>query len=328
MAANCSTKVWDAFLEKIVPDKDFREYLYRVFGYGLTAVIIEHAMFFLHGDGSNGKSTFIEAISGVMGDYAITSPMETFMATQHPEHSTELAQLRGARLVTVSETEEGRNWAESRIKQLTGGDRVSARFMRENFFEFYPLFKLAFYGNHKPKLRSSINVAIKRRMNMLPFTVTITAAEKDEKLGEKLKEERPGILHKLIQGCLQWQQMKGLKPPKVVTDATEEYLANEDKIAPWLEDRCECGDDFYEKRVNLYASWSEWMKVMGEDPAPAHAFFIMLEAKGYKHGKGGDRKFKGLRLKQSKPASNASSPPNDDVPPVGDPVEDEPEIPY
>ena len=255
--ANCSTKVWDAFLEKIVPDEDFRKYLYRVFGYALTGLIIEHAMFFLYGDGSNGKSTFIEAISGIMGDYAITSPMETFMATQHPEHKTELARLRGARLVTASETEEGRHWAESRIKSLTGGDRVSARFMRENFFEYYPLFKLVFYGNHKPKLRSSVNVAIKRRMNMLPFTVIITGAEKDEKLGEKLKEEWPGILHKLIQGCLEWQAMKGLNPPKVVTEATENYLASEDKIAVWLEDYCEFGDGFYEKRVNLYASWSE-----------------------------------------------------------------------
>ena len=207
--------------------------------------------------------------------------------------------------------------AESRVKALTGGDRIKARFMRQDFYEFFPTFKLLMYGNHKPKLLS-VNMAIKRRMNMLPFGVTIIDVDAD--LGGKLKKEWPGILYKLIQGCLEWQQLKGLHPPKVVVEATEKYLADEDKVATWLEDRCEFDDKFNEKRNHLYADWSECAKQLGEDPGPAHHFFTTLEGKGYKQSPGGDRKFKGgLRLKK-KETSHTSSP-DDGAPLVGDKIE-------
>src|SRR5262249_3016733 len=145
-------------------------------------------------------STFLNAITGAMGDYHRTAPIETFTSTNTDRHPTDLASLRGARLVTAIETEEGRRWAESRIKTLTGGDKIAARFMRQDFFEFTPEFKLLIAGNHKPGVRS-VDEAIRRRFNLIPFTVTIPPHERDEALGDKLQEELPGILAWIIEGC-------------------------------------------------------------------------------------------------------------------------------
>jgi hypothetical protein len=133
------------------------------------------------------------------------------------------------RLVTATETEEGRRWAESRIKQLTGGDTVAARFMRQDFFEYRPAFKLVIAGNHKPSLRS-VDEAIRRRFHLIPFAVTVPEAERDPDLAEKLKEEWPGVLAWLIKGCLEWQA-EGLQPPQAVRAATEAYLSAEDSLS-------------------------------------------------------------------------------------------------
>src|SRR5579863_7837827 len=173
---------WLRFLLQVV-GPEIASYLARVCGYALTGSTAEHALFFLYGTGANGKSVLIRTIAGILGDYATTASMETFIASSIDRHPTELAALRGARLVTATETEEGRRWAESRIKALTGGDRVSARFMRQDSFEFTPQFKLLIAGNHKPTLRG-VDEAIKRRMNLVPFNVTIPAAKRDEKLAE------------------------------------------------------------------------------------------------------------------------------------------------
>ena len=158
----CPTPRWCAFLERIMGD-DVIEYLRRVAGYSLTGSTQEHALFFCYGLGANGKTTFLNAITGCAGDYHRAAPIETFTASNHDQHPTDLAGLRGARLVTAIETEEGRRWAESRIKSLTGGDKIAARFMRQDFFEYTPQFKLIIAGNHKPGLRS-VDEAIRRRL--------------------------------------------------------------------------------------------------------------------------------------------------------------------
>jgi putative DNA primase/helicase len=169
--ASCPTPVWDAFLARITDNKaELVAYLQRMAGYSLTGSTQEHALFFLYGTGANGKTTFINAITACAGDYHRTAPIETFTASQLDRHPTDLAGLRGARLVTAVETEEGRRWAESRIKSLTGGDKISARFMRQDFFEYAPQFKLIIAGNHRPGLRS-VDEAIRRRFNLVPFTV-------------------------------------------------------------------------------------------------------------------------------------------------------------
>jgi putative DNA primase/helicase len=187
-------------------------YLQRAVGYALTGLTQEHALFFAYGTGANGKSVLLSTAAGLLGDYHKTAPIETFTASNSDRHPTDLASLRGARLVTATETEEGRRWAEARIKQLTGGDTISARFMRQDFFEFAPSFKLFIAGNHKPSLRS-VDEAIRRRFHLVPFAVTIPSEERDSDLAEKLKDEWPGILAWLIEGCLEWQT-EGLRRPK------------------------------------------------------------------------------------------------------------------
>jgi putative DNA primase/helicase len=194
-----------AFLAKITRgDVELQAYIRRTLGYALTGDTREHALFFAHGTGANGKSVLLSTVSGIVANYHRTAPIETFTATNTERHSTDLAGLRGARLVTAVETEEGRRWAESRIKQLTGGDMVSARFMRQDFFDYRPAFKLVIAGNHKPSLRA-VDEAIRRRFHMIPFAVTIPAEERDHELTEKLKAEWAGILQWMVDGCLEWQ---------------------------------------------------------------------------------------------------------------------------
>jgi putative DNA primase/helicase len=287
---------WLAFLDRVTGgDQKLINYLQRVVGYCLTGSTQEHALFFLYGTGANGKSTFLNAITGALGDYHRTAPIETFTSSPTDRHPTDLAGLRGARLVTAVETEEGRRWAESRIRTLTGGDPISARFMRQDFFEYVPQFKLTFAGNHKPGLRS-VDEAIRRRFNLIPFTVTIPADERDPKLGDKLLKELPGILAWIIEGCLIWQRI-GLCPPRVVTDATAAYLEAEDALAAWIEDCCERTEAFTTSTC-LFRSWSEWATANGEQVGSLKRFVAALEARGFtpdrrSYGRG----FENIKLK-------------------------------
>jgi putative DNA primase/helicase len=240
------------------------------------------------------------ALTACLGDYHKTSPIETFTASNADRHPTDLAGLRGARLVTSVETEEGRRWAESKIKSLTGGDRIAARFMRQDFFEFTPFFKLLVAGNHKPGLRS-VDKAIRRRFYLVPFTVTIPVDERDPTLGEQLKAELPGILSWLIQGCLEWQK-RGLDAPAVVRDATAAYLEAEDALAAWIEDAGEHDPNAWESTNVLYRSWKTWSDRSGEHAGSLKKFSQRLEDRGDSFGirKGrdsvGKRGFYGLRV--------------------------------
>jgi len=182
----------------------------------MTGVTTEHVLFFLYGTGANGKGIFLRTLAAIWGDYAVTASMDVFTEGKYERHPTELARLRGARLVIAQETEKGRHWNESRLKALTGGDKITARFMRQDFFEFTPQFKLMIAGNHKPSLKT-VDEANRRRIQMIPFTVTIPEAERDLNLFNKLKPEWPGILRWALNGCLEWQRL-GLAPPPVVRD--------------------------------------------------------------------------------------------------------------
>ena len=208
------------FLNRIMGgDKPLIAYLQRVFGYCLTGDTSEQAIFFNHGAGQNGKTVLMSTVSGVFGDYCRTAAIETFTESRSERHPTELARLHGARLVTATETEAGRHWAESRLKELTGGEKIAARFMHRDFFEYLPSFKPVLSGNHKPRLRS-VGLAMRRRVNMIPFLVTIPPHERDPELAGKLKAEWPGILQWMVDGCLDWQG-RGLDPPLAVTAATD-----------------------------------------------------------------------------------------------------------
>jgi putative DNA primase/helicase len=226
--------VWDKFLARVAPDKELRDFLQRWCGYCMTGLTTEHKFVFAYGTGANGKSTFVNTIIGIFGDYATVADIGTFIASNTERHPTDVAKLHGYRLVVAQETEKGRRWAESKIKTLTGGDKVTARFMRQDFFEFIPKFKLFIVGNHKPRL-DNVDEAMRRRMLLVPFTVQIPPEGRDPNLSEKLKAKWPAIMRWCLDGCLEWQQ-KGLAPPKIVTDATAAYFEDQDTIKQWIED--------------------------------------------------------------------------------------------
>jgi putative DNA primase/helicase len=294
--SKCPIPTWRAFLERVTGgDIELVGFLQRMCGYALTGATREHALFFLHGVGANGKSTFINVLTGIVGDYHRTAPIETFVASHTDHHPTDLAGLRGARLVTSVETEEGRRWAESKIKALTGGDKIAARFMRQDFFEFVPTFKLVIAGNHKPGLRS-VDEAIRRRFHLIPFNVVIPPQERDDKLGDRLRAEWPGILAWMIEGCMQWQQI-GLAPPEAVTSATEAYLQAEDALSAWMDEQCIRELDAWENTTTLYAAWKAWADKAGEYAGTMRRFAQTLEMRGltYERRKKA-RGFRGVRL--------------------------------
>lgn len=285
--------LWSSFLARITNgDAELAGFLQRVAGYSLTGVTVEHGMFFLWGTGANGKTVFLTTISGVLGDYARVAPMEIFMSTVGERHPTELAGLAGSRLVTATETEDGRRWAESKVKAITGGDPIAARFMRQDFFEYKPQFKLLVAGNHKPGLRT-VDEAIRRRLHLVPFTVTIPPTERDPELVDKLKAEWPGILAWAIAGCLEWQR-EGLKPPRAVRSATDDYFSAEDACGKWLEDCCVLGRQYSASTATLFSSWSSWCETAGERAGAQKRFAQALEARGFARARLGRRQARGF----------------------------------
>jgi putative DNA primase/helicase len=288
---------WRAFIAEITAnDTDLQGYLQRIAGYALTGVTHEQQLFFLYGTGCNGKGVFINTLAGILGDYHRATSIETFTVSHNERHPTELAALRGARLVTAAETEDGRRWAEARIKELTGGDLVTARFMRQDFFTYQPQFKLVFSGNHMPVLRS-VNKAITRRFNRIPFTVTIPEDKVNIYLVEELKKEHSGILAWLIEGCLAWQR-DGLKPPEAVLAATSQYLEGQDVLGDWLSDDCEEDANEWVPRTRLYEIWKEWAADRGEFIGSSRWFYQKLEDRGFVLvPREGVRGFRGLKLR-------------------------------
>jgi putative DNA primase/helicase len=303
-------ELWLRFLNRVTDgDAELASFLQRVIGYSLTGSTREHALFFLYGTGGNGKSVFLSTIAGLLGDYAKTAHMSAFTVSKTEQHPTDLAGLRGARFVTAIETEVGTRWALSKIKCLTGGDRIAARFMRQNFFEYVPQFKLVVAGNHKPELRF-VDEAIRRRLHLIPFTVTIPRRERDRNLDEKLKEEYPGILQWAIDGCVAWQR-DGLNPPAVVRDATAEYIAAEDALGRWLEDRCVLRSGDWTSFRALFADWQQWCEQTGEPPGSEKRFTQALQARGFesdRSGGAGTRGFAGVSLRADALTHSTHSP--------------------
>ncbi len=254
---------WTSFLADITGgDSALQGYLQRVVGYCLTGSTDAHALFFLYGTGANGKSVFVNVVSTLLGDYAANAPMDTFMEARGDRHPTDLAGLRGARFVSSIETEQGRRWNESKVKAITGGDKVSARFMRQDFFEYLPQFKLVIAGNHKPAIRN-VDEAMKRRLHLIPFTVTIPPEKRDGKLTEKLLAERDGILAWAVEGCLEWQR-DGLRPPACVVSATEEYFDEEDAIGDFLDEEAQRHPQARVAVAEVFQRWQEWAMRRGE----------------------------------------------------------------
>jgi putative DNA primase/helicase len=254
--------IWMSFLNRVMKhDAELIAFLQRVCGYCLTGLTREQAMFFAYGVGANGKGVFLQTVGHVLADYCKAAAIETFTESKTDRHPTELARLHNARLVTATETEAGGNWAESRIKLLTGGDVVTAHFMRKDDFEYTPLFKLFFSGNHKPGLRS-VGEAMRRRVNMIPFAVIIPEQERNPHFADTLASEWPGILHWMIEGCLEWQK-RGLDPPGAVAKATADYFMEQDSFSFWIEECCERDPNDETLSSALFASWKAWAEKAG-----------------------------------------------------------------
>ncbi|MBT4486994.1 MAG: hypothetical protein HOC72_05625, partial [Rhodospirillaceae bacterium] len=263
---------WELFINEITQgDADLALYLQKVSGYCLTGSTREQALFFLYGPGGNGKSVFVEAIAEAMGDYAVATLAETFAAGGFDRHPTELARMAGARLVYASETEDGRKWNAARIKQLTGGDKIAARFMRQDFFEFTPRFKIIILGNHKPSL-TNVTEGERRRLHIIPLE--FVPDEPDHHLADTLRGEAGGILKWMIEGACLWNE-QGLEKPKIVAEATNEYFAEQDLFRQWLDDDCryEPGNTHLSEAAGkLFKSWRNYAKDAGEDTETRKSF--------------------------------------------------------
>jgi putative DNA primase/helicase len=299
-ASACPT--WHQFLiECTGGDAALQAYLQRICGYCLTGSTQEHALFFLYGTGANGKSVFVNTLCAILADYATNAPMTMFMETRSDSHPTDLASLRGARLVASVETEQGRRWNESKIKALTGGDKVSARFMRQDFFQYTPQFKLLIAGNHKPSIRN-LDEAMRRRLQLIPFTVTVPPERRDKQLEQKIWQERDAVLAWMVEGCQAWQRI-GLSPPNMVREATDEYFESEDAMGRWLTERCLLGTTAKSLTCELFADWKEWAETNGEFQGSQRRFSDALLTRRIDKWRNnvGARGFSGIGLKEARP---------------------------
>lgn len=271
---------WRQFLREATGgDVELESYLQRLVGYALTGSAREEMLAFFYGSGGNGKSLFLTVIAEMLGDYAETAAMDTFTASMGDRHPTDMAALRGARLVTASETQAGRRWDEQRIKALTGNETVAARFMRADYFSFRPQFTLIIAGNHAPKLEH-VDDAMMRRVHIVPFTRK--PAVPDVHLKDKLREEMPAILAWAVEGAAIWWRV-GLCPPASVLAATREYLAGEDVVLRWLAERVKTRENGGVLLSAAYADFREWARATGEQAAGAMSqqqFGKALAAKG------------------------------------------------
>jgi len=290
-------KRWLAFLNDATGgDREMIDFIQRWLGYCLTGDTREHVLLFVHGGGGNGKSVLLNTVTRILGDYAVTAAMETFTATRGEKHTTDVAMLRGARVVTASETEEGKAWAEARIKQMTGADPITARFMRKDNFTFIPQFKLTIVGNHAPAIKN-VDEAMRRRFRVIPFDRKPVSP--DRMLERKMEEEWPLILQWMIEGCLRWQE-KGLPVPSIMQEATDTYFEEQDVVGQWIKQYCEVGPGKWEPVATVFKNWKAFAIASGEDPGSAKSFGGSLERRGFKRGKspdGNSRAFKGLALR-------------------------------
>jgi len=291
--ARCPT--WDRFLERVLPDPAVRAFVRRAVGYALTGSVREQCLFFLYGLGANGKSTLVATVMAMLGDYARQADPKLLMEQKHDSHPTNVADLQGARFVATIEAGSGGRLDETLVKQLTGGDRVKARFMRQDFFEFDPTHKLFLAANHKPVIRGNDH-AIWRRVHLIPFTVTIADSDKDDRLPEKLAGELSGILRWAVEGCLEWQA-GGLQVPGGVAEATDAYRVEEDLLGDFLDQCCVQEPDAEVAATDLYRAYQRWSEAAGDRTWSQAAFGRALSERGLDWRKTAGRKIRlGVRL--------------------------------
>jgi P4 family phage/plasmid primase-like protien len=294
---DATAPVWATTLQRLLPVPEVRAFFKKLCGYAFTGNVSEQLLPVLYGTGANGKSTVVNALLDVAGDYGMQAAPDLLVAKKGA-HPTELADLFGMRLVASIEVEDGSRLAESLVKQLTGGDRVKARRMRQDFWEFEPTHKVLMACNHKPQVRGT-DIAIWRRIKLVPFTETIPAAEQDKALPDKLRAEAAGILAWAVDGCLEWRR-EGLQAPEEVRQATGEYRAEMDVLGAFLQECCEIDIEYNETAKELYAAYKFWCEDNGERPETQRRFGSRLTERGgferYRGGSDGGHRWRGVRL--------------------------------
>ena len=273
--------LWKSYLNTVTSgNKDLQIFLQKAVGYSLTGNTREECLFFLYGPAQTGKTTFIETIQHLLADYAATAPIETFLVKQNDGAiNNDIARLCGARFVCASESEDGKKMAVAKVKSLTGGDRISARFLFGEYFDFTPQFKLFLSSNYKPEIRGD-DGGLWRRMRLIPFNVRIPDGERNNDLKGNLLGELPGILKWAVDGCLAWER-EGLSPPDEVMTATEGYRAEMDKMAVFLKDICVVFPYATARSSQLYEAYRKWCADSGEVAENRQKFAARLRGRGF-----------------------------------------------
>lgn len=303
-----TSEVWENFIRTVTGnDEEYIRFLQKAVGYSLTGNTSEDILFFVYGPTATGKSTFLEAIKATLGDYAKTADFESFLKRQSGGGPRDdIAILEGARMVVGVEVDEGKRLAAGLIKQLTGGDTIACRPLYKSTIQFVPTMKLWLAANHKPKV-SAEDGAMWRRIRILPFDKTIPEDKRDSSLKAKLKDTTeigPAILAWAIKGCLLWQQ-EGLKPPKVVKEASEEYRKSQDIIGEFIEDQVEACEGERLSRTSVFKAYKQWCEDNGERPVSQSVLTLKLKERGWRDApRGRERNFEGYRLKNPYKSNN------------------------
>jgi len=295
--------IFDEFLKAVLPDEELREFIQCFAGHSLSGDTREQCLAFLYGTGANGKSTLLDPLKRLLGDYGTTLPFASLLLDNRRQGgaaSPDIASLPGVRMVLASEPDVGVRFSEALLKSMTGGDTISARKLHKDFFEFKPEAKLWLAGNHKPNIKGN-DEGIWRRIRIVPFQQTFKEDDRDPELPGKLWEERAGILNWMLEGCLKWQR-EGLPIPEAVTEATQEYRTENDPIGEFFEDCVVVDNSANVRSADLYQRYTQYSEDNGLSPVSQKAFAQILKERGFQSEKVGVKFWRGLRLVDIQPS--------------------------
>ena len=294
---NADCPIWKKFIMEIMNyNAELIRFIQNAAGWSITGDTSEQTMFILFGTGANGKSTFLNTVMNLLGDYATATPTETFMKKSGDQITNDIARLRGTRFVTTTEAEHGRRLSEPLIKQITGNDRMTARFLYGEFFNFVPTFKIWMATNHKPVIKGTDH-GIWRRIKLIPFLTRIEEENQDKRLEEKLKQEASGILNWLIEGAIRWRG-EGLQTPNIIVRATDEYRAEMDVIGNFIKERCAQENGVSVKARELFKCYQDWCDDHNEHAVSERFLGLRLKELGLEQKRNNDgRYWQGIGLR-------------------------------
>ena len=299
---NADCPQWKKFVREIMDYKaELIEFLQTAIGWAITGDISEQIMFILFGTGANGKSTFLNTIMYLLGDYATATPTETFMKKNGDQATNDIARLRGTRFVTTTEAEQGRRISEPLIKKITGNDQMTARFLYGEYFNFTPTFKIFMATNHKPVIKGT-DYGIWRRIRLIPFLTRIEEDKQDKHLEQKLREETSGILNWILEGAERWKREK-LKTPAIVLNATDEYKNEMDVIGNFIKESCIQNPEVSIRIRELFKAYQEWCEQNNEHAVSERFLGLRLKEMGFEQKRSSEARYwlgLGLRVTDNK----------------------------